>query len=112
MVVPSRPELWTLCDVGSRGLFFFQAEDGIRDTSVTGVQTCALPISRSLSRNPEIKWRLRESDLARFADLQRKILEHALPHLKAGGKLVYSTCSLEREENEEIVAGLDRKSVV
>src|SRR5437762_13526666 len=28
-------------------LFFFQAEDGIRDTSVTGVQTCALPISRS-----------------------------------------------------------------
>src|SRR5437763_16402340 len=29
-------------------LFFFQAEDGIRDTSVTGVQTCALPISRDL----------------------------------------------------------------
>src|SRR5437762_14277831 len=30
--------------------FFFQAEDGIRDTSVTGVQTCALPISRGLQR--------------------------------------------------------------
>src|SRR5437879_8984573 len=30
--------------------FFFQAEDGIRDTSVTGVQTCALPISRVLGR--------------------------------------------------------------
>src|SRR5437762_9394492 len=33
--------------VGSLPVFFFQAEDGIRDTSVTGVQTCALPISRS-----------------------------------------------------------------
>jgi len=60
----------------------------------------------TLARNPEIKWRLRESDLARFADLQRKILEHALPYLKPGGKLVYSTCSLEREENEDIVNGL------
>ena len=60
----------------------------------------------TLARNPEIKWRLRESDLARFAALQRKILENALPHLKSGGRLVYSTCSLEREENEDIVASL------
>src|SRR5690606_40584509 len=33
-------------------VFFFQAEDGIRDFHVTGVQTCALPISRTLSRDP------------------------------------------------------------
>src|SRR5258707_9571043 len=33
--------------------FFFQAEDGIRDIGVTGVQTCALPISRSASRPPD-----------------------------------------------------------
>jgi 16S rRNA (cytosine967-C5)-methyltransferase len=58
----------------------------------------------TLARNPEIKWRLRETDLSRFADLQRKILEQALPHLKPGGKLVYATCSLEREENEDVVA--------
>jgi 16S rRNA (cytosine967-C5)-methyltransferase len=58
----------------------------------------------TLARNPEIKWRLRESDLSRFADLQRKILEQALPHLKPGGKLVYATCSLEQEENDEIIA--------
>ena len=32
--------------------FFFQAEDGIRDTSVTGVQTCALPIYPFLNREP------------------------------------------------------------
>jgi 16S rRNA (cytosine967-C5)-methyltransferase len=60
----------------------------------------------TLARNPEIKWRLRASDLARFAALQRKILENALPHLKPGGKLVYSTCSLEKEENEDIVAAM------
>src|SRR5207249_8533461 len=33
-------------------VFFFQAEDGIRDRNVTGVQTCALPISRSRARHP------------------------------------------------------------
>src|SRR5436189_95654 len=32
--------------------FFFQAEDGIRDTSVTGVQTCALPISHEIAHEP------------------------------------------------------------
>ena len=62
----------------------------------------------TLARNPEIKWRLRPEDLPRFASLQRQILRHALAQLKPGGKLVYSTCSLEREENEEIVSGLSR----
>ncbi len=57
----------------------------------------------TLARNPEIKWRLRPNDLARFAALQRRILENALPHLKPGGKLVYATCSLEREENEDVI---------
>ena len=60
----------------------------------------------TLARNPEIKWRLRPQDLTRLASLQREILTNALPHLKPGGKLVYATCSLEREENEDIVAGL------
>jgi len=60
----------------------------------------------TLARNPEIKWRLRPDDLSRFAALQRKILENALPSIKPGGRLVYATCSLEREENEDIVKGL------
>lgn len=59
----------------------------------------------TLARNPEIKWRLQESDLARFTDTQRRILENALKCLKPGGRLVYATCSLEREENEDIVRG-------
>jgi 16S rRNA (cytosine967-C5)-methyltransferase len=65
----------------------------------------------TLGRNPEIKWRIQPSDIARFPPLQRGILDRALPHLAPGGRLVYSTCSLEREENEEVVAGLPIISV-
>ena len=60
----------------------------------------------TLARNPEIKWRLQASDLSGFAEKQRKMLVSALACLKPGGRLVYSTCSLEREENEDVVAGL------
>jgi 16S rRNA (cytosine967-C5)-methyltransferase len=60
----------------------------------------------TLARNPEIKWRLRLADLPRFAQLQREILQRALENLTPGGRLVYATCSLEREENEDIVKGL------
>jgi 16S rRNA (cytosine967-C5)-methyltransferase len=60
----------------------------------------------TLSRNPEIKWRIQPQDIGRFPPIQRSILLHALAHLKPQGLLVYSTCSLEREENEEAVAGL------
>ena len=60
----------------------------------------------TLARNPEIKWRLRPEDLGEFQDRQRKMLARALDRLGPGGKLVYATCSLEREENEEVVQGL------
>ncbi len=60
----------------------------------------------TLSRNPEIKWRMHPSDVGRFSPIQNNILRMALDRLKAGGRLVYSTCSLEPEENEEVVAGL------
>lgn len=59
----------------------------------------------TLARNPEIKWRLEESDLADFAATQRRMLTHALACLKPDGKLVYSTCSLEYEENQAVVEG-------
>jgi 16S rRNA (cytosine967-C5)-methyltransferase len=60
----------------------------------------------TLARNPEIKWRLRPADIERLAALQHSMLVHALEHLKTGGRLVYSTCSLEPEENDAIVATL------
>jgi 16S rRNA (cytosine967-C5)-methyltransferase len=58
----------------------------------------------TLARNPEIKWRLRADDVDRLAALQRAILANALDRLQPGGCLVYSTCSLEPEENEGVVA--------
>ena len=57
----------------------------------------------TLARNPEIKWRLKLTDLADLHSRQVAILSSALGHLAPGGRLVYSTCSLEREENEEVV---------
>ncbi len=62
-----------------------------------------------IRKNPEIKWRLRESDLARFAELQRQLLASA--RQLAAKYVVYATCSLEPEENDAIVAGLQRADV-
>jgi 16S rRNA (cytosine967-C5)-methyltransferase len=60
----------------------------------------------TLSRNPEIKWRITSDDIRRFAPLQRALLINALAQLKPGGRLVYSTCSLEAEQNEAVLEGL------
>jgi len=57
----------------------------------------------TLGRNPEIKWRLRAEDLADLHQRQVKLLRNALDLLAPGGKLVYSTCSLETEENEAVL---------
>ena len=57
----------------------------------------------TLARNPEIKWRLRPEDLLDLQSRQIAILKSALAHLTPGGRLVYSTCSLEREENEGVL---------
>ncbi|MGH9579557.1 MAG: transcription antitermination factor NusB [Terriglobales bacterium] len=57
----------------------------------------------TLARNPEIKWRLRPADLTSFHRRQVELLGAALNNLAPGGRLVYSTCSLEKEENEDVV---------
>ena len=58
----------------------------------------------TLARNPEIKWRLRLEDLQDLQARQIAILKSALWQLASGGRLLYSTCSLEPEENEAVVA--------
>ncbi len=57
-------------------------------------------------RRVDVRWRLRPSDIADLVALQRSILANALPCLKPGGRLVYSTCSIEREENEDLILKL------
>ena len=81
---------------------------------------CDAPCSGTgtLARNPEIRHHLRPEDLSRQALRQRKILGNALQRLAPGARLVYSTCSLEPEENERVLEqllakqrGIERLSV-
>ena len=57
----------------------------------------------TLRRNPDLKWRQSETALAELNAKQKSILDAAASLVKPGGRLVYGTCSLLREENEEIV---------
>jgi 16S rRNA (cytosine967-C5)-methyltransferase len=57
----------------------------------------------TLARNPEIKWKLRKSDLADLHARQVAILAAAMRHVAPGGRAIYSTCSLETEENSAVV---------
>jgi 16S rRNA (cytosine967-C5)-methyltransferase len=59
----------------------------------------------TLGRNPEIRWRLRPADLDDFHQRQVALLVRSLEQLAPGGELVYSTCSLEPEENEQVISG-------
>lgn len=76
--------------------------------------TLALPYDRilvdapctglgTLRSHPEAKWQKTERDIDRLKKLQQRILDRASRYLKAGGVLVYATCTLTREENEEVV---------
>ncbi|HTC74188.1 MAG TPA: transcription antitermination factor NusB [Edaphobacter sp.] len=66
---------------------------------------CDVPCSGTgtLAGNPEIRYRLKVEELARQAERQKAILKGALTRLAPGGRLVYSTCSLEPEECERVV---------
>ena len=65
----------------------------------------------TLRANPEIRWRLAPTDFANFAAQQKRILSRAVEVLKPGGRLVYSTCSVEREENEDVIEVIDLKLI-
>jgi len=58
----------------------------------------------TLARHPEIRWRLRPAQLRELHKLQLGLLKNALLDLGPGARLVYSTCSIEPEENEQVVA--------
>jgi 16S rRNA (cytosine967-C5)-methyltransferase len=60
----------------------------------------------TLGRNPEIRHRLKPEEFARQSERQRALFAAALRAVRPGGKVVYSTCSLEPEENEQVVAAV------
>jgi 16S rRNA (cytosine967-C5)-methyltransferase len=57
----------------------------------------------TLARNPEIRWKLTPADLPDLHRRQAALLRNSLERLAPGGRLVYATCSLEHEENENVV---------
>jgi 16S rRNA (cytosine967-C5)-methyltransferase len=62
-----------------------------------------------MRRRVDVRWRLRPADFGEMHGQQFRIVAAVIPLLRPGGVLVYSTCSLEREENEELVARLVHK---
>jgi len=95
LTLPTAQVHWVRLDA-TRGLPFSTTFDRVLvDAPCSGTGTVA--------RNPEIKWRLQSKDLLRMAQIQEQILRRGLEVLASGGRLVYSTCSLEPEENEQVV---------
>jgi 16S rRNA (cytosine967-C5)-methyltransferase len=64
----------------------------------------------TLRRNPEIKWRTTPADIKRFASNQAAILQPASLAVKKGGRLIYCTCSLAPEENENVINNFLQKN--
>lgn len=75
--------------------YFGKADRVVVDTPCTGMGT--------LRRNPDLKFRQDQRSVAELVEKQKSIIEHASRLVKADGRLVYITCSVLREENEDIV---------
>jgi len=73
----------------------FSADLVLVDAPCTGVGT--------IRRNPGIKWRMTESLVTHYAARQRRLLDSSSRFVRQGGVLMYATCSLLRQENEEVV---------
>jgi 16S rRNA (cytosine967-C5)-methyltransferase len=64
----------------------------------------------TIRHNPEIRYSISGVDIIELSDKQRRILQNASDLVREGGKLIYSTCSLEREENEMVCADFERSN--
>ena len=95
------------------GLWLAAAADGLK--APLAAECAALVVldapcsgSGTLRKHPEIRWRFEEENLRGLHDLQMRLLRAGLDLLGPGGVLLYSTCSLEPEENEEVLRSVDR----
>src|ERR1700746_2306650 len=66
-------------------------------------------ITGVIRRRTDVRWRLTPQDFPRMQHLQGRILKATVQFLKSGGRLVYSTCSIEPEENESVVAFIEKE---
>jgi 16S rRNA (cytosine967-C5)-methyltransferase len=84
----------------------------LTESSVYDLALADVPCSGTgtLGRNPEIRHRLHIEDFARQAERQQAILTSALQAVRDGGRVIYSTCSLEPEENEQVIAAVLRNT--
>ena len=62
-----------------------------------------------IQRKPDLKWTKSPEDVVRLSVIQREILDSVWPLLKKGGRLVYSTCTVDKEENEEVITSFVSK---
>ncbi len=90
----SRSEVLVI-DAASPAPFRCEFDAILVDTPCSGLGT--------LRRNPEAKWRILPQNLKSFQELQLRILHSAAASVRSGGRVIYSTCSTEPEENEEVV---------
>jgi 16S rRNA (cytosine967-C5)-methyltransferase len=59
----------------------------------------------TLRRDPDLKWRRRESDVPRLVQIEHQLLRQAARAVRPGGRLVYATCSSEPDENDHVARG-------
>jgi len=56
-----------------------------------------------IGKHPDIKWRRSQQEIKEFSQLQKNIITNVSPHLDDKGQLVYSTCSIDKEENQTVL---------
>ena len=91
------------------GNYWPEPVDAVRGTADVVLIDAPCSGVGSLRRNPEARFRMRESDIAEFASKQRTILDRAFELCAPGGVVVYATCTVLRAENQDVVAAVMAK---